>query len=246
MSALPRVWLLGVALGAACHGGPRAALPELRDTDRGIAEAMASFRRGDFSQAAVAFRRLQFELSPTQPEKAIVDYFLAECAFQTGDKETAARDFQKVAEEYPASPYAPVALLRAGDSHLRRWRAPELDAEAGQSALAVYQALQGRYPGTAAAERAQQHIAQLNDWFAEKAYRNGMFYLRRRAFDSAIIYFKDIIASYPNTRLVADALLRLVDSYRAIGYTVELKEACANLREYHPKTHGIDRHCPPP
>src|SRR5947208_16926808 len=35
------------------------------------------------------------------------------------------------------------------------------------------------------------HVQQLREWFAEKDYKNGMFYFRRRAFDSAIIYFKD-------------------------------------------------------
>jgi len=37
-----------------------------------------------------------------------------------------------------------------------------------------------------------------------------------------------------------------VDSYRAIGYAEELKEACANLRQYYPKTDGLDRRCPAP
>ncbi len=142
------------------------------------------------------------------------------------------------------SEYAPLALLRAGDANLRLWRRAELDPEPGQTALATYQELQGRYPGTDAAARAQLHVSQLNEWFAEKNYKNGMFYFRRRAYDSAIIYFKDVIANYPGTRLVPDALLRLVDSYRAIRYIEELKEACANLRQYYPKTDGLAARCP--
>ncbi len=209
-------------------------------------EAMAQFRRGDFSHALLAFQRVQFELSPGQPEMAEVRYFLAECDFQVGDLSVATLEFHKVAEEFPNSEYAPLALLRSGDASLRQWRRPELDPEPGLSALATYQELQGRYPETAAAARARVHVAQLNDWFAEKDYKNGMFYFRRRAYDSAIIYFKDIIATFPSTRRVADALLRLVDSYRAIGYAEELKEACANLRQYYPKTDGLDRRCPAP
>jgi outer membrane protein assembly factor BamD len=71
-----------------------------------------------------------------------------------------------------------------------------------------------------------------------------MFYMRRKAYDSAIIYFKDIIASYPDTRLVPNALLRLVDTYKAIGYAEERKETCANLRRYYPQTAGVDSRCP--
>ena len=238
-------FLVGCAVGAACYGGrSQVAPPPARTPESQLAEAMAQFRHGDFAHALTGFRRVQFELLPSQPEMAQVRYFLAECDFQTGDRAAASLEFRKVADEFPNSEYAPLALLRSGDAALRMWRRPELDPEPGQNALATYQELLGRYPGTEAAGRAQLHVAQLNDWFAEKDYKNGMFYFRRRAFDSAIIYFKDIIATYPGTHFVPDALLRLVDSYRAIGYADELKEACANLRQYYPKTDGLDRHCP--
>jgi outer membrane protein assembly factor BamD len=71
-----------------------------------------------------------------------------------------------------------------------------------------------------------------------------MFYLRRKAFDSAIIYFKDVIANWPNAARAPDALLRLVDSYRAIGYTQELQETCEHLRRFYPTAPKLDRTCP--
>src|SRR5207248_2938444 len=176
-----------------------------------LARARAQFHGGDFGKALVAFRRLSYELSPTDPELAEVKYNLAECAFQTGDRVQAAHDFRQVADQFPASPYAPLALLRAGDANLRLWRKPELDPSYGESALAIYQELAGRYPGTDAAARAQVHVQQLREWFAEKDYKNGMFYFRRRAFDSAIIYFKDVIANYQGTvREALDATIRFL------------------------------------
>ncbi len=238
-------WLIGFwVLCAGCYHGPRPVVGEARSGEADLAEAMQQFRRGAFAKALLAFRRAQFELGPAQAEMAQARYFVAECDFQTGELATAALEFQKVAEEFPTSAYAPLALLRSGDANLRSWRTPELDPEPGQTALATYQELLGRYPGTDAAARAQLHITQLSSLFSEKAYKTGMFYFRRRAYDSAIIYFKDIIATYPSTPRVPDALLRLVDSYRAIRYAEEVKEACANLRQYYPKTNGLDRHCP--
>ncbi len=238
-----RLWFIAcMAAAAACHHAPRVA--PAPDPVAELARARAQFRRGDFGRALLSFRRLTFELSPTQPEMAEAQYYLAECLYQTGDRVQAAHDFRQVADQYPASPYAPLALLRAGDANLRLWRRPELDPSYGETALAIYQELAGRYPGTAAAIRAQAHVQQLRESFAEKDYRNGMFYLRRRAYDSAIIYFKDVIASYPGTSHVPAALLRLVDSYRAIGYADELKETCATLRRFYPQTDGLDKTCP--
>ena len=227
---------------AACHHVATVTPAPRADVE--LARARQQFARGDFAHAMLALRRLTFELGASQPELAEVRYRLAECYFQTGDRVQAAHEFRQVADEYPTSEYAPLALLRAGDANLRLWRRPELDPTYGQSALAIYQELAGRYPGTTAAGRAQLHVQQLKEWFAEKAYKNGLFYLKRRAFDSAIIYFKDVIASYPETPRVPDALLRLVDSYRAIGYSEELKETCAHLRRFYPGVGGLDKSCP--
>src|SRR5207245_11395051 len=106
---------------------PRSSLHDALPIFADLARVRAQLRRGDFGKALVSLRRLSYELSPTEPELAEVKYSLAECAFQTGDRVQAAHDFRQVADQFPASPYAPLALLRAGDANLRLWRKPELD-----------------------------------------------------------------------------------------------------------------------
>src|SRR3989442_15433211 len=71
-----------------------------------------------------------------------------------------------------------------------------------------------------------------------------MFYFRRRAYDSGIIYFKDVIANYSESRWTVPALLRLVDSYRAIGYADERRETCAHLRRFYPTPSGVRARSP--
>src|SRR2546422_11545982 len=71
-----------------------------------------------------------------------------------------------------------------------------------------------------------------------------MFYFRRRAYDSGIIYFKDVIANYSESRWTVPALLRLVDSYRVIGYADERRETCAHLRRFFPTASGGSERCP--
>src|SRR6185437_14046900 len=62
-----------------------------------FAKARAEFRSGNFGKALVSFRRLTYELGPSQPEMADVRYHLAECYFQTGDRVQAAHEFREVA-----------------------------------------------------------------------------------------------------------------------------------------------------
>jgi len=238
------VWLVAVVLVAA--GCPHAARPRVMATapETELNRALEMVRRGDYRHAQLVLQRLTFEFAPGQPEVAAARYYLAESYFQLGDRVQAAHEFRKVADEFPTSEYAPLALLRAGDANLRLWRRAELDPTYGETALSTYQELAGRYPDSDAAARARPHVRRLQNQFAEKTYKNGMFYLRRKAYDSAIIYFKEVIATYPDATLAPDALLRLVDSYRAIGYADERRETCAHLRRFYPTASGVSERCP--
>ena len=232
-----------MVLVAACHRGAPRVQPVVQPEDQ-VTRAMELFHRGNMRGAQTLLQRAAFELPPGSPTLAQVRYYLAECYFQIGDRVQAAAEFRKVADEFPTTEYAPLALLRAGDANLRLWRRPELDPTYGETALAIYQELAGRYPDSDAAARARAHVVRLENQFAEKTYKNGMFYFKRKAFDSAIIYYKDVIANYPNSRRTPDALLRLVDSYRAIRYTQELQETCDHLRRYYPNAAGLNKSCP--
>jgi outer membrane protein assembly factor BamD len=237
------VWMLGLAmLATACHHGPRVQ-PAIQP-EKELERALTMFRHGDFRRAELLLQRLTFEFAPGRAELAKARFYLAECYFQTGDRVQAAHEFRKVADEFPGSEYAPLALLRAGDANLRLWRRAELDPTYGETALSIYQELAARYPDSEAAARARPHLRRLQEQFAEKTYKNGMFYLRRKAYDSAIIYFKDVVANFPDASRAPDALLRLVDSYRAIHYNDELRETCAHLRRFYPRATGLDLSCP--
>ena len=242
MRAVRRLRLLGVLGIAACHHAARARVTPSPDSE--LSRARAAFRHGDFTQALQTYQRLVFEVGPNDSIAPEVHHSLAESYFQTGDLVQAAHEFRQVADQFPASPFAPVALLRAGDANLRLWRMPDLDPSYGEAALAIYQELAGRYPDSEAAQRAQLHVRQLREWFAEKSFKNGMFYFKRKAWDSAIIYFKDVYANYPETPRAADALLRLADAYRVINYNEELREVCNTLQRYHPNHPGLARRCP--
>ena len=235
---------LVLASGAACGGKKNESIAPQVQPEVEIAKAMQLFRHGQYRKAQVIFQRLTFEFSVTQEELSQARYYVAECNYQLGDYVQAASDFRKVADEFSTTAYAPTALLRAGDSNLKLWHRPELDPSYGETALAIYQELAGRYPESDAAARARLHVRKLESQFAEKAYKTGIFYMRRKAFDSAIIYFKDVIANYPSAQRAPDALLRLVDAYRAIGYTQEMQETCEHLRRFYPTATRLDASCP--
>lgn len=205
--------------------------------------AMEAFRRGDCGLARQAFQRLIFEVPAQDERQANVRYYLGECMLQQNEPLEAARQFRRVADEYPRHQLAPDAVLRAGDANATLWDDPELDPAYGETALATYGELVGRYPTSAAASRARLRIAALNEMFAEKGYKNGVFYYRLKAFDSAIIYFRSVAADYPASSYASLSVVKLIETYDRIGYIEERDEMCQYLRQYYPGTEGVEDRC---
>lgn len=210
------------------------------------ARAKAEYSRGHWGKAATLLERVTLEV-PDRDTLAIEARFrLAECYMGQRSQLQAAREFRKVSDDTPDAALAPDALLRAGDAYADLWRRPELDPTYGQTALATYQELLNRYPDSPATARGRLRIAELEEFFARKELKAAEYYYKLKAYDSAILYLKDIAATYPRAAITPAALLRLVESYRRVGYTEDLMETCSYIRRYHPASPGVETSCPAP
>jgi outer membrane assembly lipoprotein YfiO len=206
--------------------------------------AEQSIRHGKWGEAEKQLNRAVLEFAPGDSRIARAHFFLGEALYAQGRHLEAAREFRKASDETPNDPIAPEALLRLGDVYSDLWRRPELDPTYGQTALSTYQELLNRYPGSNGAKRAQLRIAELDERFAYKAYKSAMFYFRLKAYDSAILYLKDLVATYPKAAVVPDALVKLVHAYKTLGYREDVQETCGYIRRFHPKAPGADEVCP--
>jgi outer membrane protein assembly factor BamD len=253
-----RILLVGtVAWVAACGGGgggttrpgAPAPVPEAAASAATIdslwREAELAVRRGKWGDAAKLLDRALLEFAPGDPRIPRAHFFLGEALFAQNRQLEAAREFRRTSDETPNHPLASEALLRLGDVYADLWRRPELDPTYGQTAVSTYQELLNRYPESTAAKRGQLRIAELNERFASKAYKSAMFYFRLKAYDSAILYLKDLVATYPRAAVVPQALVRLVQAYRALGYREDVQETCEYIRRYHPRAPNLREVCPP-
>lgn len=250
-AALTALALLAAACGSRGAKPVTAASPLATGIDRKAVEAlwaraMGEYTRGRWGKAATLLERVTLEIPAGDSLAVEARFRLAECYFGQRNQLQAAREFRKVSDDTPDTPLAPYALLRAGDAYTDLWRRPELDPTYGQTALATYQELLNRYPDAPASARGRLRIAQLEEWFARKEFKAADFYYKLKAFDSAILYLKDIAATYPRAAITPAALLRLVESYRKVGYTEDRAETCGYIRRYHPLAPGVDESCPAP
>jgi outer membrane protein assembly factor BamD len=237
-------WWLALLACVACGNNFH---PEQYPTPESLLEASrAAYQRGDCGDAIRGLTRLLFEFQPRDPRVAQVRYLMGECRVRQGDRLQAAQEFRRVADEFPSHELAPTALLRAGDAEADMWRRVELDPTYGERALSTYTEVQSRFPSSEAAAQARERAAVLADRFALKELKTGDFYFRLRAYDSAIIYFRSVVANYTESRHAPVALLRLVETYRKIGYAEEAAETCDHLRRFYPAHEGVPEACPAP
>src|SRR5512141_620912 len=237
--------ILSVLLAGCAHGTPPAPAPASAVTpvgDRSATPALldslwaqldSAHTRGKWAEVIKLADRLSLELPPADARVTRTHLYRGDAYYGQHDFLQAAREFRRVSDENPLDPLAPAGLLRVGDSYARLWRRPELDATYGQTALATYQELLSRYADSDAAKQAQARITELNDKFALKEYKSAQYYMRLKAYDSAIIYLKDLVVSYPRAAIVPSALVKLIEAYRGLNYQEDVQETCDYLRKYH-------------
>lgn len=247
------LFIAGLVAGLAACGGSRGATlptaevgPATVPVDSLWTAGEREFRRGKWSKAQQIFDRLVANISGSDRRYARLHFYLGEALFGQGQNLLAVRELRRVADERPDDPLAPDALVRAGDAYAALWRRPELDPTYAENARSVYREVLTRYPGTVAAGRATLEIAGLNEKFAYKEYKNALFYYRYKAYDSAILLLRGLLAEYPRSKIAPEALEKLVRSYQILGYAEDIRETCAYIAEYHPEASGPRRLCPPP
>ena len=125
------------------------------------------------------------------------------------------------------------------------WRRPVLDPQYGGEAAATYELMLGLYPESEWKDSATKQLTELTEDFATKDYESGMFYIRRKAWDSAIIYMRDVITKYPDSQRSRDAYLRLAQAYEAIKYKDDKADVCKTLREKYPNDPEVAEACKP-
>jgi outer membrane protein assembly factor BamD (BamD/ComL family) len=67
--------------------------------------------------------------------------------------------------------------------------------------------------------------------------------MRRKAYDSAIIYLRDVTRLYPGTPSAKLSYLRLLEAYRAINYKEDVAETCTEARKFYPDDAEVRQAC---
>lgn len=90
------------------------------------------------------------------------------------------------------------------------------------------------FPDSEFVDQAEAIIDRMFGKLAHKVYGTGEWYFGRRAFDSELIYFEDVVENYPGTESAPEALLRQYEIHTILEYDEERAEVRERLLRAYP------------
>jgi outer membrane protein assembly factor BamD len=160
----------------------------------------------------------------------------------------AARDYTKSTESarrflsiHPGNRDAPYAYYLIALSLYEQIEDVTRDQSITRQALDALGELVRRYPDTRYAADARLKVDLVRDHLAGKEMEIGRFYQGRNQWLASVMRFRTVVDEYQTTSHTPEALMRLTESYLALGIPEEARKSAAVLGANFPNTKWYER-----
>jgi len=234
------VALLAPLAGCATGGNKADTKYVARDVDTLYNAAKDRLDRGQYKLAAALFDEVerQHPYSVWARRSQLMSAFSYYLAREYPDSVKSAQRFLSI---HPGNKDAPYALYLIALDYYEQIQDVTRDQKITQQALDAMGELIRRYPDSNYAADARLKTDLVRDHLAGKEMEIGRFYQRRGDWLAAVIRFRKVVDDYQTTTHAAEALMRLTESYLALGVPEEAKRAAAVLGANYPGSKWYER-----
>ncbi|GJQ58084.1 MAG: outer membrane protein assembly factor BamD [Candidatus Scalindua sp. AMX11] len=148
--------------------------------------------------AIKVFERI-IELNPLGFTAADSQVKIADCYYQMSQFENAIDAYRRVMENYPNSEWVPYAQFRVPYCKLSNIRIQERNYELLEQSRHGFEEYIANNPQGSLVASAQDIIEEIDITRAERDYKAGEFYLRKKRPDAGAIYFESVVKEFPDT-----------------------------------------------
>jgi outer membrane protein assembly factor BamD len=239
--ALVLVPVLAFSVAGCARRGARTDLPYVaRDVSTLYTAAKDRLDRHQYKQAAALFDEVERQ-HPYSIWARRAQLMGAFSYYLNRDYAEAISSAQRFLAVHPGNRDAPYAYYLIGISYYEQIADVTRDQKITQQALDSLGELTRRYPNTKYASDARLKIDLVRDHLAGKEMEIGRFYQVRGQWLAATLRFRAVVDRYQTTTHTPEALMRLTESYLALGVPVEAQKAAAVLGANYPGTDWYKR-----
>lgn len=190
--------------------------------------AQTSLEEGEYSTAAKQFDEV--ERQHPYSKWAIKAKLMSAYAYYQGNRyDDAVIALDRFIQLHPSNKDVPYAYYLKALCYYEQISTPDRDQRMTEDALRTLNELSTRFPDSKYARDARVKMDLTFDSLAGKEMNIGRYYERQGHYLAGINRFKVVIDQYQTTTHVPEALLRLTESYLAIGLTDEARKSAAVL-----------------
>ena len=234
--------MLPLTAGCSMFGGgaPSETGYVARDAESLYAAAKDRLDRGDARVAAALFDEVERQ-HPYSPWARRAQLMSAFSYYIQKDYTNSITTAQRFLQIHPGNKDAPYAYYLIALSYYEQVNDVDRDQQVTEQALTALNDVQRRYPDSEYAADARLKADLVNDHLAGKEMEIGRFYERSGQWLAAQIRFQNVVDDYQTTSHAPEALMRLTESYLALGVPVEAERAAAVLGANYPTTRWYHR-----
>lgn len=228
---------------AACNrgGGTRADLPYVaRDVGTLYTAAKDRLDRGQYKLAAALFDEVERQ-HPYSVWARRAQLMGAFAYYLDKNYTQSIQSAQRFLAVHPGNRDAPYAYYLIALSYYEQISDVKRDQKITQQALDSLGELNRRFPNTRYAADARLKVDLVRDHLAGKEMEVGRYYQTKGQWLASILRFRAVIDNFQTTTHTPEALMRLTESYLALGVKDEAKKAAAVLGANYPGTRWYER-----
>lgn len=230
-----------LAAGGCSRGGrPSDTNYVARDVGTLYSAAKVRLDRGEYRLAAALFDEVerQHPYSVWARRAQLMSAFSYYAARKYTESIETAQRFLAV---HPGNRDAPYAYYLVALSYYEQISDVTRDQKITEQALASLGELTRRYPNSRYAADARLKVDLVRDHLAGKEMEIGRFYQTRGQWLAGVLRFRKVVDDYQTTAHTPEALMRLTESYLALGIPEEARKSAAVLGANYPGTEWYQR-----
>lgn len=138
---------------------------------------------------------------------------------------------------YPTSDEISYAYYLKALSYYKQVIAPKYDDTPALKAKAGFEFMLQRFPLTEYAKASEIYLEEMINLLAEKILYISKYYLRNNKPIASVINLQNLLVLYPDSKMSAEAIYRLTESYKVLGIQEQYNKYADLLQTQHPNSY---------